>query len=132
MGAPRAKGTALGLLGRRDISLTDDVGHLDLMRLLRSHIHFDLPGHNELFGALVHDSSPVAGKPLSSLYRELHGYDFEVIAITRREHVLLPHPDTILERGDRVTLIASPKVRGPLGRFLVPLKEENHALDRTP
>jgi hypothetical protein len=123
--------TALNLLGRRNLSFSDEVGHLDLMRLLRSHVRLDLPGHKELSIAVVPDGSPIAGQPLSSLYRRLHDYEFEVIAITRREHVLLPHPDTLFEPGDGVLLIASPQAREPLRQFVTALEEENHGSAQT-
>jgi Trk K+ transport system NAD-binding subunit len=93
------------------------------MRLVRSHVRFDLPGHRELDLAVVPEQSPIAGKSLASLYQQLSSYQFEVIAITRREHVLLPHPDTLLDAGDRLLLITSPEVRQPLQRFLTPLVE---------
>jgi CIC family chloride channel protein len=102
-------------------SATGSLGHIDLMRLLRSHVRFDLPGHKELTLAQVGGASPIAGKPLSALYQQLPGSDFEIVAITRREHVLLPHPDTILQPEDRVLLIAGASARSSLGEFLSPL-----------
>jgi CIC family chloride channel protein len=117
--------TALSLLGRHSLpfatSATGSLGHIDLMRLLRSHVRFDLPGHKELTLAQVGGASPIAGKPLSALYQQLPGSDFEIVAITRREHVLLPHPDTILQPEDRVLLIAGASARSSLGEFLSPL-----------
>jgi CIC family chloride channel protein len=119
--------TALALLGKHTLPfatpVTDQVGHIDLLRLLRSHVHFDLPGHKELALAQVGDASPIAGKPLTALYQQLPASDFEIIAITRREHVLLPHPDTILQLGDRVLLIAGPSSRQPLQKFLTPIPQ---------
>jgi len=115
---------ALNLLGRRNLPITDRLGHLDLLRLLRSRIRFDLPGGRELTMGTVEESSPVAGKKIGDLYRELHDYDFEVITIMRREHVLLPHSETLLEPGDHLVLIASPRAREPLARYVVPLADE--------
>lgn len=114
---------AMSLLGKRDLHLTDEVGHLDLLRLMRSRIRFDLPGQRELSLSLVKEESPLVGKPLSLLYRQLRQYDFEVIAILRREHVLLPHPDTVVEAGDRLMLITSPPVREPLAKFVTPIPQ---------
>lgn len=61
----------LDLLGKRDVRLTDELGHLDL------------------------------------LYRELASFDFEIIAVMRRERVLLPHGQTLLEPDDRVIVITA-------------------------
>ena len=111
--------TAMSLLGKRDAPhLADQVGHLDLLRMLRSRVRFDLPGHKELMMAGLNDDSPLEGKKLSTLYRELAGYQFEIIAIMRREHVLLPHPDTLLESQDRLVMILSPEAREALAKFV--------------
>lgn len=115
---------ALNLLGRRDLPLTDTMGHLDLLRLLRSRIRFDLPGGRELTMGAIHKDSPAAGKKVGDLYRELSGSDFEIITIMRREHVLLPHAGTLLEEGDHLVLIASPQAREPLARYVTPIVEE--------
>jgi CIC family chloride channel protein len=113
---------ALGLLGKRNLPLTDELGHVDLLRLLRSHIHFDLPGNKELSRAQVPENSPIAGKTIANLYQLLNADEFEIVAITRREHVLLPHAQTILQPGDRLLLITSPQARGPLAQLVTPLR----------
>ena len=115
--------TALSLLGKRNLHLNENLGHLDLLRLMRSHVRFDLPGKKELSMRLVPPESPLVGKALGWLYRELRQYEFEVVAIMRREHVLLPHPDSLLETNDRLILITSPAIREPLSRFLAPIPE---------
>jgi CIC family chloride channel protein len=114
---------ALSLLGKRGVPLADKLGHLDLLRLLRSRVHFDLPGSREMTEAAVKKDGELVGQPLTMLYERLKEYPFEVIAILRREHVLLPHPDTVLENGDRVVLITSPEARDPLAQYLAPLPE---------
>lgn len=117
---------ALNLLGRRNLPFTEKLGHLDLLRLLRSRIHFDLPGGRELTLGIVAEGGPLVGKTVGSLYKQLEKYDFEVIAVTRREHVLLPHAATVLESNDRLVLILSPEAREPLAKFVAPV-----ALERT-
>jgi CIC family chloride channel protein len=115
---------ALNLLGRRQLPLTDKLGHLDLLRLLRSRIRFDLPGSRELTLTVVPDDSPIAGHPIAELYKKLSAYDFEIVAIRRREHVLLPHPDTLLQPADRLVLITSERAREPLAQYVKPVSEE--------
>jgi CIC family chloride channel protein len=112
---------ALSLLGKRDLPFTEQMGHLDLVRMLRSRIHFDLPGKKELTMALVKDDSVMVGKTIEALYRQLNQYQFEIIAVMRREHVLLPHPETLLLAKDRVLLITSPHAREPLAQYFSPL-----------
>lgn len=112
---------ALQLLGRRTLPLADKLGHLDLMRLLRSRIRFDLPGGRELTLGAIREDSPVAGRTLGELYRRLAAYEFEVVTILRREHMLLPHPETVLEAGDRLAMIVSPPARQPLADYVAPV-----------
>jgi CIC family chloride channel protein len=114
---------ALNLLGRRDLPIADQMGHLDLLRMLRSRVRFDLPGGREITLGRIGDDSPAAKKTLGDLYRELKDTDFEVIAIMRREHVLLPHRETRLEPGDRLVMITSPRSREPVARYIEPVPE---------
>ena len=109
------------LLGKRDLHLSDQSTHLDLLRLLRSSIQFDLPGNKELSLALVKDASSLVGETISSLYRQFKDYEFEIIAVLRREHVLLPHPTTLLESNDRLLLITGPQARAALANLITPL-----------
>ena len=115
---------ALQLLGKRNLPLMDKVGHLDLLRLLRSHVRFDLPGGRELTMGAIDEHSPIVHRRLADLYRELQPYDFEAVTIRRREHLLLPHGDTLLEPGDRLVMITSPQAREALARYVAPVEEE--------
>jgi CIC family chloride channel protein len=114
---------ALSLLGRRNLPQMDKLGHLDLLRLMRSHMQFDLPGGKELTVARLRESSPLVGKAISDFYGRLEQCEFEVIVVMRREHLLLPHPDTLLEANDRLMLITSPQARESLSRFVEPLAQ---------
>lgn len=114
---------ALNLLGRRNAPLPDKLGHLDLLRLLRSRVQFELPGGRDLTMGLVREDSPLVGKPVHTLYRQLDQYEFEIVAIMRREHVLLSHPETLLEANDRLILITSPSAREPLTQYIAPLSQ---------
>jgi chloride channel protein, CIC family len=112
---------ALSLLGKRTAPLMDKLGHLDLVRLLRSRVQFDLPGGRELTMGVVREDSPLAGDTISGFYQRLDQFDFEIVAVLRREHILLPHPNTLLGAGDRLILIISPEAREPLARYIKPL-----------
>ncbi|MEO6817769.1 MAG: chloride channel protein [Edaphobacter sp.] len=114
---------ALSLLGKRNLPVMDKVGHLDLLRLVQSRVQFDLPGGKELTLGLVRESSPLVGERVGELYRQLDHFEFEVIAILRREHILLPHPDTLIQINDRLMLITTPQAREPLAQFLAPLPQ---------
>jgi len=124
--------TALHLLGSRSVPLADKVGHLDLLDLLRSRIRFDLPGGRMLTMGVVKEGGPLAGKTIGTLYERLNPYDFEVIAVTRREHVLLPHPETLLEPNDRLVVITSPGARKPLEEYIAPIPQPPASASQPP
>jgi len=114
---------AFNLLGRKNLPVMDKLGHLDLVRLLRSRIRFDLPGNRQLTMGVIKEDSPLVGKTIRMLYQQLSIHDFEIVAIMRREHVLLPHPDTLVEPKDRVILIASLPAQEALARHIAPIPE---------
>ena len=70
---------------------------------------------------MVQEDTPIAGKTIGELYRQLHQYDFEIIVVMRREHVLLPHPDTVLQAMDRVIMIISPAAGDQLAKYIAPI-----------
>lgn len=96
---------AMSLLGKRNIPAVDKLGHLDLLRLLQSRIGFDLPGGKQLAMGALKEESRFVGKTIRQFYGDLRGCEFEIVVILRREHVLLPHPDTILQGSDRIVFI---------------------------
>jgi chloride channel protein, CIC family len=115
--------TGLHLLASRRVPLDRKVKHVDLLELLRSRIRFDLPGGRMLTMGLVEPGSPLDGKTIDTLYDRLEQYDFEVVAVTRREHVLLPHLETVLEPNDRLILITSLASREPLQEYIAPVPQ---------
>lgn len=74
---------------------------------------------------VVREDEAIAGKSVGDLYSELSQYDFEIISIRRREHLILPHSETLLESGDRLALITSPGSREPLAKLIAPNGEEH-------
>ena len=53
-------------------------------------------------------------KTIADLCNDVGRDEVEIIALMRREHMLLPHPETLLEPRDRLILIASPTARKSL------------------
>jgi CIC family chloride channel protein len=115
---------ALTLLGRRRLSAIDRLGHLDLLRLLRSKVRFDLPGGRELQLGLLRPESRFVGKSMADFYRTLNRDDVEIVALIRREHLVLPHPNTLLEANDRLIIINTAASRANLEQDISPLPEE--------
>jgi CIC family chloride channel protein len=115
---------ALTLLGRRKLSAIDKLGHLDLLRLLRSKVRFDLPGGRQLQLGLLRPESRFAGKSIADFYGNLDRDDVEIVALIRREHLLLPHPNTLLQGNDRMILISTAASRESVQQDISPLPDE--------
>jgi CIC family chloride channel protein len=115
---------AMTLLGRRKLSAVDKMGHLDLLRLLRSKVRFDLPGGRQLQLGLLRPESRFAGKSIADFYRELDRDDLEIVALIRREHLVLPHPNTLLEGNDRLVLITTEESRASVEQDIARLPDE--------
>jgi chloride channel protein, CIC family len=111
---------ALRLLEQGKISLPEPITHLHLAALLKSGVALDLPDGSQLMiGALRPESSWV-GKPLQS--RDLSGSiaDSKVAAILRGKTVLRARPDTVLQPGDRLLMIAAQPAQADLFAHLAP------------
>lgn len=59
--------------------------------------------------------SPARDKPLKDL---LLPRDATVVAVVRRQHVIVPGGDTVLEPGDEVMVLATPEVEGDVRHLL--------------
>jgi CIC family chloride channel protein len=112
---------ALNLMCKPWVSDPDTVGHLDLWSLLKSGVAVKLAGGKELTIGVLRPESPWVGQPLGSGHRKEFGDDIEIIAILRRERMLLPHFDTVLQAGDRLLAIVSPQEKEGLRRHLAPV-----------
>jgi CIC family chloride channel protein len=115
---------ALTLLGRRKLSAVDKLGHLDLLRLLRSKVRFDLPGGRRLQLGLLRPESRFAGKSIADFYGNVEPEDVEIVALIRREHLILPHPSTLLEANDRLMLISTEESRQSLQQDISQLPDD--------
>jgi CIC family chloride channel protein len=112
---------ALGLLGRREIPVG---GKLDLLRMLRSRVRFNLPGGRQMRISQLKEESGFVGKTVDEFYEQVKRLDVEVIAVMRREHVVLAHPDTKFEGNDRLLLVASAGAREALAENFVDAGEK--------
>jgi chloride channel protein, CIC family len=118
---------ALRILGKGDMQVVDELGHLDLLKLLRSRIRFDLPGGKQLAMGVVKSDSPISGKPLRQLYQTFGDDRLEVVTILRGDQVMLPHADTLLQPEDRVILITTPKLQEQLTSYIAPVPQARKA-----
>ena len=83
------------------------VGELDLISLLRAGIPVDLAAGRRLFIGALRPKSDLVGATVGARGRLLAGVDTNIIAILRRDEMLVPRADTVLEAGDRLIIVAN-------------------------
>ena len=111
---------ALRLLEQGKITLPPPITHLHLATLLRSGVALDLSDGSQLTVGALRPESPWVGKQLQS--RTLNGSlaDSKVAAIMRGKTVIRARPDTVLQPGDRLLMIAPQQAQEALLRHLAP------------
>lgn len=75
-------------------------------------------GKVQLVAARAFYGGPLVGRRLRELPLQLPGIETRVTAIFRRQEVIIPHGDTVIEAGDDVFFIAAPKhIRAVMSEF---------------
>jgi CIC family chloride channel protein len=111
----------LTLLKEAELPKGGQLGHIDVLRLLRLGVMFDLPEHKQFTMALLREDSPYAGQTVQTLYQDVGEKDFEVAAIVRNGQLLTPHLDTQMQDGDSLLVIASQAALAKLAEHVGPL-----------
>lgn len=112
---------ALSVLGKAEIPKTLKIGHLDLVGLLDSGIPVNLPGRRQLHVGVLHPESALVGKTIASCYEIAGGAPLEIVAILREGNVVLPRPDTVLQKDDRLLIFGSTDAGNRLTEHLTPV-----------
>jgi CIC family chloride channel protein len=109
---------ALRLLEKGTVTLPSEVNHLRLAALLQSGLALDLPNGSQLMIGSLRPESAWAGRPIQS--RSLSGdlANSKIVAVLRGKSVLLNRPETVLQPGDRLLLIAPSEALPDLTKHL--------------
>jgi CIC family chloride channel protein len=99
--------TAMRLLNERRISLPRTFSHLNLYSILTSGIPVHLPDGKQLTVGVLKPESSWVGKTFETGILSEVGEEMEIIAIFRNGHLIFPHPDTVLESGEQVLIVAT-------------------------
>ncbi len=82
----------------------------EILRLLQSAAATDLAafagGRVQLFGLIVKEGAPVAGKTLAQLGQELQGYHYVTAAIVRDGKTTIPIGSSTIEAGDQIYVLS--------------------------
>lgn len=111
---------ALRILEQRRTINPADVERLNLLNLLRSGIPVELPDGRRLVIGVLRPDSAVAGRSMNADGGSLFPADGSVLAIIRGEHMLAPRPDTVLQAGDRLILLATAPALEALRKHIEP------------
>ena len=116
---------AIRLLDQGKITLPAELNHLHLAALLQSGVALDLTDGSQLIAGVLRPDSPWVGKQIQS--RALSGpiAGATIVAVLRGKSVLVARPDTILQPGDRLLVIASPQVQAELAKHLASASAPN-------
>jgi Trk K+ transport system NAD-binding subunit len=109
---------AVRLLEQGKVSLPPHLTHLHLATLLQSGLALDLPDGSQLIAGALRPESPWVGKQIQS--RTLRGpiIDSKIVAVLRGKSVLVARPETVLQPGDRLLLIAPLSAQAELAQQL--------------
>jgi chloride channel protein, CIC family len=115
--------TALKMLReRRAFVDAEKIGHVDLLPLLESGIPFDLPDGKQLMTGILSADSPYAGKPMKQACFIEESVDWEIVAVFRDHHLILPHPNNLLQAEDQLLVLLPPEYQDELWKNLRPVQ----------
>jgi CIC family chloride channel protein len=109
---------ALQLLDTGKVALPPDVSHLHLAALLQSGMALDLPGGLQMTAGALRPDSPWVGKSIESAGVNKSIPNAEITGVLRGTSVIYPHPQTVLEPGDRLLIIAPQSAQSTLAENL--------------
>jgi CIC family chloride channel protein len=109
---------ALDLLRQHRLPGEANIGHLDLVTLLDSGVSLKLSGGRELSIGLLPPESSLQGRTVKDLTDLAGPQPVEVVAILREGKTVMPEPDTKLQEGDRLLILASRNAREILKQHL--------------
>jgi CIC family chloride channel protein len=101
--------TALRLLNTSPSIGTEITGHISLRALLASGITIDLPNGKEVVMGTMRPQSPCIDAPIGTDCFGIGADTARIVALVRQGEVLFPHPETCLQAGDQVVVIAAPQ-----------------------
>jgi hypothetical protein len=111
---------ALRLLEQGKITLPPPITHLHLVALLRSGVALDLSDGSQLMIGALRPESPWVGKQLQSRTLSDSLAESKVAAILRGQTVIRARPETVLQPGDRLLMIAPQQSQAELLVHLAP------------
>jgi chloride channel protein, CIC family len=98
---------ALRILREHNVRELPDFGELNLVDLLRAGLPVDIGNGLRIFTGVLRPASPFVGTTVAASGRALAGPSTNIIGILRGAETITPGPQTVLNAGDRLVLVAS-------------------------
>ena len=102
----RLLGVALQILREQNLRELPNLGELNLVDLLRAGLPVDLGDGLRIFTGVLRPTSPFVGTTLAASGRALAGPNTNIIGVLRGDETITPGPQTVLNAGDRLVLVA--------------------------
>lgn len=118
---------AVRLIESGNVPLPADMTHLHLAALLQSGLSLDLPDSSQLTFGVLRPDSPWVGKQIQSRPASNVLAHTRIASILRGTTVLLAHPETILQPGDRLLIVVQPEAVKDLSLYLSPATTQTAA-----
>lgn len=119
--------TALNILSEHLTIDPNTLGHLNLMGLLESGVPIDLPNKKQLFLGTIQPHSSCIGKSIDEQCNLAESEDWKIIALFRKEQLVIPHPTTTIQKDDRMLILATPEQLEKFKSHFLPIKIELEA-----
>jgi chloride channel protein, CIC family len=111
-------GIALQILDKGNVALPPQMSHLHLAALLQSGVALDLPGNQQLTAGALRTDSPWVGKSIEDIAIAEAIPGASLLSLLRGTSVISPHPQTILQPGDRLLILADRGVQAKIAEHL--------------
>jgi len=101
--------TAIQLLAKHQVSVPENISHVDLRTLLETGIPIDMPGNRRLMIDIVGKNSAYVGKQVQECCSAERREEMDLVALFRDKQMFFPNEKTRFKAGDRLLLITIPQ-----------------------
>ncbi|MEJ2051860.1 MAG: TrkA C-terminal domain-containing protein, partial [Calditrichota bacterium] len=112
--------SALKFLQERHSIDLSNLGDVHLMSLLESGIPIDLPEGKQLVLGTLSPNSSYVGKSMKENRLINDDLDWEIVAIFRDEHLIIPHQNTGLEAEDQLLVLTGAEMKEEIQKHFAP------------
>jgi chloride channel protein, CIC family len=110
--------TSIKLLSEKRSFKGLNISHLNFILLLQLGIPLKIPNNKKLFLGTLTKNNPCIGTAIKDNCLNSRSKDWQIAGILRRDHLVIPNPNTILEENDQMIIFGVPNVIEKLNGML--------------